>query len=148
VAVLPDINVLLPLVYDGHTHHSMAAAWLNSIKKEGEIILCRITQFGLLRLLNNSAAMGADAQSGKEAWKAWDALTADQRFCFAAEPDGFEAQFRALSRTLTLQPKRCQDAALAAFALAADAELVTFDSGFRTFPGLKHHILSPEATSA
>jgi len=66
MAVLPDINVLLPLVYDAHSHHAAAVAWLGSIQKDGDIILCRITQFGFLRLLNNPAAMGADVQNGSE----------------------------------------------------------------------------------
>ena len=31
----------------------------------------------------------------------------------------------------------------AAFALSADAELVTFDTGFRSFAGLRYRILGP-----
>ena len=49
--------------------------------------------------------------------------------------------FRALSASFAHQPKRSQDAYFAAFALAADAELVTFDTGFRSFAGLCCHIL-------
>ena len=36
-----------------------------------------------------------------------------------------------------------KDGYFAAFALAADAELVTFDTGFRSFAGLCHRILAP-----
>jgi toxin-antitoxin system PIN domain toxin len=143
MAVLPDINVLLPLIYGAHVHHDAAAAWLETIGRDGEIVLCRISQFGLLRLLNNPAAMGADVQTGNKAWKTWDALLADHRFCFAGEPQGFEDYFRDLSSGFTRQPKRWQDASLAAFAFAADVELVTFDAGFRSFPGLRHRVLVP-----
>jgi predicted nucleic acid-binding protein len=69
-------------------------------------------------------------------------MLADHRFRFADEPEGFEARFRVLSAALAHQPKRWQDAYLAAFALAADADLVTFDTGFRSFPGLRHRILA------
>jgi len=141
MAALLDINVLLPLTYGAHVHHAAAVAWLDTIKEDGELVLCRISQLGLLRLLNNSVAMGADVQTGIEVWETWDALLADQRFRFADEPEGFEARFRALSATFAHQPKRWQDAYLAAFALAADIEVVTFDAGFRSFPSLRHRIL-------
>ncbi len=145
MAVLPDINVLLPLAYDGHTHHAAALAWLGSIQQDGDIILCRLNQLGLLRLLNNPVAMGQDVQGGSEVWNAWDAFLADERFRFSHEPEGFEVQLRSLTSTFAHQPKRWQDACLAAFAIAADVELVTFDVGFRAFPGLRHRILSPDA---
>ena len=75
----------------------------------------------------------------------WDALLADGRFRYADEPEGLENHFRLLTSALAHQPKRWQDACLAAFAVAADMELVTLDAGFRSFPGLRHHILSPPA---
>jgi uncharacterized protein len=145
MAVLLDINVLLPLTYGAHVHHLAAVAWLDTVQQDGNLLLCRVSQLGLLRLLNNPVAMGADVQSGNEAWETWDALLADDRFRFADEPEGFEAEFRGLSTTFAHQPKRWQDAYLAAFALATDVELVTFDTGFRSFPSLRHRILTPEA---
>jgi len=145
MAALLDINVLLPLVYGAHVHHTAALSWLDTVQADGELILCRISQLGLLRLLNNPVAMGTDVQSGTEAWQTWDALLADGRFRYADELEGLEAHLRLLTSALTYQPKRWQDACLAAFALAADMELVTFDAGFRSFPGLRHHILIPPA---
>jgi predicted nucleic acid-binding protein len=53
MAALPDINVLLPLIYGAHVHHGAAVAWLNTIQEDGELVLCRVSQLGLLRLLNN-----------------------------------------------------------------------------------------------
>ncbi len=125
-------------------HHTAALIWLDTVQQDGDVVLCRVTQLGLLRLLNNPVAMGADVQSGAEAWETFDALLADERFRFDYEPEGFEVQFRAFSTPLSHQPKRWQDAYLAAFAIAADVELVTFDTGFRSFPGLRHRILRPE----
>jgi predicted nucleic acid-binding protein len=91
-----------------------------------------------------SCRHGDDVQSGAETWQTWDTLVDDQRFRFAAEPEGFETQLRTLSTPFIHQPKSWQDAALAAFAIAADLELVTFDTGFRSFPGLRCRILSSE----
>jgi toxin-antitoxin system PIN domain toxin len=147
MAALPDINVLLPLSYGAHVHHAAAVAWLDTVQEDGELVLCRVSQLGLLRLLNNPVAMGADAQCGTEVWKTWEALLADQRFRLADEPEGFNAHFRALSAEFAHQPKRWQDAYLAAFAIAADIEIVTFDAGFRSFPRLRHRILSSGAAT-
>ena len=149
MAILPDINVLLPLVYGAHTHHPAAIEWLNAVQQTGEVVLCRVSQIGLLRLLTNPVVMGPDVQNGSSAWTTWDALLADDRFRFADEPEGFEANFRLLSMPFGHQPKRWPDACLAAFALAMDVELATFDTGFRTFPGLRLGVLAvpPSATS-
>lgn len=141
MAALPDINVLLSLAYDAHVHHRSAVSWLDTVNTKSELVLCRSTQLGFLRLLNNPAVMGTDVKTGAEVWEMWDALCADQRFRFAKEPDGFETNFRDLSGALVHQPKRWQDAYLAAFALAADLEFVTFDTGFRSFSGLRCRIL-------
>jgi predicted nucleic acid-binding protein len=62
MAALPDINVLLPLTYGAHVHHAAAVAWLDTVQEDGELVLCRVSQLGLLRLLNNPAATGADAK--------------------------------------------------------------------------------------
>jgi toxin-antitoxin system PIN domain toxin len=148
MGVLPDINVLLPLVYGGHLHHAAAVAWLSTVPEDGDIILCRVTQLGLLRLINHPVVLGIDAQSGREVWRTWDALLADARFRFADEPAGLDERLRSLSSAFVHEPKRWQDACLAAFALAADAELVTFDRGFQSFPGLRHRILDPGAPLA
>ena len=47
---LVDVNVWLPLVYDGHLHHLAAVSWFD--QEDGKsAAFCRITQLGLLRLL-------------------------------------------------------------------------------------------------
>ena len=60
MAALPDISVLVALSYGAHVHHTAALAWLDAVQKDGDVILCRLSQLGLLRLLNNPLAMGAD----------------------------------------------------------------------------------------
>lgn len=147
MAALPDINVLLPLVYDAHAHHASALAWFNTIREDDTLVLCRITQLSLLRLLNNPSALGGNTLRGPEVWAAWDALVADRRFRFEEEPEGLARHFRALSLEITRQPNRWQDAYLAAFARAANLELVTFDTGFRSFPDLRLRLLPPAPTA-
>ena len=141
MAALPDVNVLLALIYGAHAQHATALAWINALERGGEALLCRVSQLGLLRLLNNPVALGADAQSGAGVWVTWDALVGDPRFRFVGEPPGLQPHLRRLTTRFHHQPARWQDAYLAAFALAADLELVTFDPAFRAVPRLRLRLL-------
>ena len=140
---LLDVNVLLAIIHGDHLYHASAVAWVGTVSAKASLIICRISQYGLLRLLNNPAVMGPDVKSGREVWKIWDNLLRDDRFTFAEEPQEFEKHFRTVTLMLKYQPKRWQDAALAAFALAANLEVVTFDRDFRSFAGLRHRLLVP-----
>ncbi len=57
-SLFPDINVWVALTYEGHAHHTTAAAWLGTLKPGASLIFCRFTQPGLLRLLTTEAVMG------------------------------------------------------------------------------------------
>jgi hypothetical protein len=87
-----------------------------------------------------SQALGSNRVIAK---RCSDAFLGDQRFRFDDEADGVEFHLRAPNASFVHQPKRWRDAYFAAFALTADAELVTFDSGFRSFAGLRYRILVP-----
>ncbi len=76
------------------------------------------------------------------AWAIYDALQDDDRFLFTTEPLGTESAWRDYTLDETVSPKRWQDAYLAAFALRAGMEMVTFDRGFRQFEGLTLVLLS------
>ena len=141
---LADVSWLLPLCYGGHEHHEAARAWLEALPEGDEVVVCRLAQMGLLRLLSNPAVMGADVCATDAAWKLNDRLLGDTRFTFAAEPADLEAELRRLTKGFPYSPKLWQDAYLAAFAVAADLPLVTFDQGFRKFRRLKSLILPPE----
>jgi len=142
---LLDVNVLFALNYSHHEHHVAAVSWSEGIASESDLVVCRIAQLGLLRLLNNPAIMGFNVQNGTKIWRLWDDLLSDRRFRYAEEPETLDDHFRVLTGAFSAHPKRWQDAYLAAFALASDIELVTFDAGFRSFPGLRHRILASES---
>jgi toxin-antitoxin system PIN domain toxin len=141
MAALPDVNVLLALIYGAHALHGRALTWMNSVAQEGDVVLCRVSQLGLLRLLNNPVAIGPDAQAGAASWTTWDALVGDPRFRFVGEPPGLQAHLRRITSRFQHQPARWSDAYLAAFALAANLELVTFDPAYRNVPRLRLRIL-------
>ncbi|EDY20466.1 hypothetical protein CfE428DRAFT_1663 [Chthoniobacter flavus Ellin428] len=39
MAVLWDINVLLPLIHGAHLHHRSAASWVNQHQEDGDLVL-------------------------------------------------------------------------------------------------------------
>jgi toxin-antitoxin system PIN domain toxin len=127
----PDINVWVALTYEGHVHHIRARSWFESVGGSGRLFFCRFTQLGLLRLLTAEAVMGRDeVMTQVEAWKTFDSWLQDERIGFLDEPSETEAPFRAMTRLRQAAPKDWADSYLAAFALAAQLTLVTFDQSF------------------
>ena len=94
------------------------------------------TLMGFLRLVTNHRIHPVPTPP-EEALAFCDALLAGpavQRVAAGAE---HWAHFRALVSDLNLRAKDIPDAHLAALALERGADLVTFDKGFRRFPGLR-----------
>jgi len=137
---LCDGSVWLALALSKHVHQPVAREWLDGIAEAGTILFCRSTQQTLLRLLTNSAVLGAYGNApltNDEAWAVYEAFAADYRIALSAEePAGLEARWKALARRPTASPKLWMDAYLAAFAIAGNCRLVTTDAAFRQFDGL------------
>ena len=106
------------------------------------MLVCRLAQMGLLRLLSNPTVMGSDVCSTDAAWRLNDKLFGDPRFTLEVEPPALEETLRRLTKGFPYSPKLWQDAYLAAFAVAADLPLVTFDQGFRKFRPLRSLVLT------
>ena len=128
--LFPDINVWLALTYEGHSHHIVARKWLANADRV-RLFFCRHTQLGLLRLLSAEAVMGDDAMNQANAWKACDRWIADDRVGFVEEPADLDPIFRSLSQLQRPAPKDWADSYLAAFAIASQLTIVTFDRVLR-----------------
>lgn len=115
--------------------HGAALAWLDT-QGARSIIVCRMTQLSLLRLLCHPVVMAADVCTLPEAWAVYDQVLADERFMFYLEPMDLEPALRRLTQAGVSSSRLWQNAYLAAFALVAGLRLVTFDRGFQQFPGL------------
>lgn len=122
---LPDVNVLLAAMWARHVHHRQAKAWFHGTSDP--IVLCRMTQMSLLRLLTNPAVLGSDALERSGAWRLVDDLRADPVVTWAHEPHDLESAWRALSGRDDRSHKLWTDDYLAAFALTDGLTLVTFD---------------------
>jgi len=121
------VNVWLALEHEIHPHHPAASKWGGSLDANAVVYFCRFTQLGLLQLLTNQSAMGADVLTQSQAWKAFDALLAHPGNRMIEEPHGIDPVFRRFTDRRQSSTKQWADGYLAAFALAAGIQLVTFD---------------------
>lgn len=96
-------------------------------RQADDLLFCRVTQMGLLRLLSNPAIMGEDAIDRSAAWRVFDQLWADERVLWADEPDDLDAVWRAISARDDMSHKLWTDDYLAAFAQTSGATLATLD---------------------
>jgi uncharacterized protein len=120
----------------------VALRWLESRRMDDRALFCRFTQQSYLRLLTVAEWMGADVCSNGRAIKAYQKLLTDPRIdLLDEEPSGLEAQWLEFAASTRPSPKLWMDAYLAAFALCGQLAFVTFDRGFKQFPGLEIHIL-------
>lgn len=122
---LPDVGVWLAAVWGHHVHHRIAASWFD--RQTGDLLLCRVTQMSMLRLLSNPAVMGDDVLTRSAAWRIVDRLRADERVLWADEPPQLDAVWRAISARDDTSHKLWTDDYLAAFAQTSDATLATLD---------------------
>jgi uncharacterized protein len=128
--ILLDVGVWLAAVWGRHVHYPVASVWVNG--QADDLVFCRVTQMGLLRLVSNPAIMGGDAVDRSQAWRLFDQLWSDERVLWAEEPDGLDAVWRAISARDDKSHKLWTDDYLAAFAQASDLTLATLD---RKLPG-------------
>ena len=146
---LADVNVIFPLLISRHQHRDKALEWFDSTA-EGDVVLCRLTRLGALRLLCNAQVMGADVLQPKSAMEALRVLEADERIVLLHEPDGLDETLKKFAAPCKTTPNLWTDAYLASFAAVAGLRLVSFDRGFSKFRGLDFLRLEPgdsEATS-
>jgi uncharacterized protein len=127
LSVFPDINVWLALAYSHHVHHVEAKRWYSSLADHAELVFCRHTQLGLLRLLTTAGAMGPDVQTQRQSWQIYDAFLDGGSVRFMEEPGAIEPRFRDLSKLMSASPKDWADSYLAAFAAQGKLRLATFD---------------------
>jgi toxin-antitoxin system PIN domain toxin len=115
-------------------------SWFDAVNP-GELVLCRLARLGTLRLLTNVQVMGPDALQPGEAWKAVGKLEQDERVVLLAEPANLDASLENLIASCLAGPNLWTDAYLAAFAITASLQMVSFDRGFSKFAGLDLQLL-------
>jgi uncharacterized protein len=134
--ILLDVGVWLAAVWGRHVHHPAVRAWFD--QQQRELLICRVTQMSLMRVLSNPTVMGDDAVTRGGAWEVIDHLRADGRVQWIDEPVHLEPVWRALSARDDNSHKLWTDDHLAAFAQAAGVALATLDRAFpRRYPSVR-----------
>ena len=124
--ILVDVGVWLAAIWGRHAHHHVASRWFD--EQSDDLMLCRVTQTSLLRLMTNPAVMRGDAVTRSEAWRIFDRICSDDRVRWSEEPAHLESVFRAISARDDNSHKLWTDDYLAAFAQASGAALATLDT--------------------
>jgi hypothetical protein len=123
--ILLDVNVWLAATWGRHRAHPVASAWFDH-QAEG-LVMCRVAQMGLLRLLSNASVLGPDVLTRAGAWRVVDRLMGDDRVLWQDEPPTLEAVWRATSARDDSSHRLWTDDYLAAFAQSARLTLATLD---------------------
>ncbi|MCZ6672570.1 MAG: PIN domain-containing protein [Verrucomicrobia bacterium] len=139
--VLADVNVLLALADSRHNHHERSINWFDSQESGSRLLICRVAQMGLLRLLVNSSVMQGEPLTLPQAWAYYGNFIQNPNVSESREPVGLQSKWAELSFDFGSSPKVLAEAYLAAFAISSGFKLVTFDKGFEQFNGLDLAIL-------
>lgn len=138
---LPDINVWLTLVDKRHEQHQAASRYWET-EASTTLAFCRVTALGFLRLSTHARAL-ANPLSPQEAWAIYRQFLAIPILRFLAEPAGLDDHFQALTCTPVFPHHLWTDAYLAAFCLAGNYRMVSFDADFKRFAALNFLHLAP-----
>lgn len=137
MALLADVNVLVALLHARHAASERTIAWLEREAGARDVLICRVAQMGVLRILTNPAWMKEDALPAARVWEGLDLLLTDERFARVEEPARLEAEWRRLTRSLPAGRCAGTDHYFAAFARAGGHRLLTLDRGFLEFDQLE-----------
>lgn len=134
---LLDINTWIALTLETHPHHKAARKWYAKVHlAPGDLVFCRQTELGFLRLITQEAVMkqcGAAPLSNAEAAQFLARVYNDPAVSRADEPSETRNLWLELAGRRQPAPNAWMDAYLAAFAIVLKAEMVTFDGGFAVY---------------
>ena len=135
--LVPDLNVVISLETTSSEHHTAARNWFDRVGNEREPV--SIPEMVLLGFVRISTGRGVKDNriSTDRAFEVCDALRRMPAFVPIVEGPRHWSLFREIVLAYGISGPDITDAYLAAFALENDATFVTFDRGFRRFPGLR-----------
>lgn len=133
---VPDLNVWLALADPDHQHHARAKCYWHQ-ESLPEFAFCRVTMLGLLRLLTNSSIMAGKPFNPAGAWAVYEAFASLPETRFIEDSVSAEESFTRLTKAANFAAHRWTDAWIVAIAHSAGARVVSFDSDFLTFDGVR-----------
>lgn len=132
-----DINVLVHAVNEGSDRHEEVRDWLgNALSSRTPLLVPDTVTTGFIRIVTSPRVMPSPLHPD-QAFALVDWLL-EHPSAMPLSGDGrARAVFRQLVQSLGLRGNDVPDAWIAALCIATNATIVTFDRGFRRFPGLQ-----------
>ena len=135
---LLDVNVIVGVLRADSPLHAAARAWF--LSTTDAVVAIPETLAAAVRVLTNER-IWTQVPTVDEATVAVNDLVDGAQISIAGSSAGAWPAFTAFVALGQMRHRDVPGAILAAQARAMDAELVTFDRGFRDYPGLRVHIL-------
>lgn len=135
---LLDVNVIVGVLRADSELHAAARAWF--LSTTAAVVAMPETLAAAVRVLTNDR-IWAQVPTVAEATVAVNDLVDGAQISIVGSSAGAWPAFTAFVASGQVLHRDVPDALLAAQARAMDAELVTFDRGFRDYPGLRVQIL-------
>lgn len=136
-----DVNVLIALLAEGHSHSDSAKAWYRAAQARRAILLVPEEAVAGFVRITTQPRFASVAQVPADVLLAVSSFLAREHIELALPlPSRTERALIFVSK-LGLFDNDVPDAFLAAFAIERGARLVTFDHGFSRFPGLSVELL-------
>jgi toxin-antitoxin system PIN domain toxin len=124
------------LAFNAHPAHRAAVEAFGMTSKHRPACFCRSTQLSFLRLASTLVilkAYGVSAMTNEDAFKTFEAFSANPAVTYREEPSGLSSLWPRMATRSIASPKVWMDAYLAAFAIAGGLTMVTLDADFNAF---------------
>jgi uncharacterized protein len=126
--LLPDVNVLVALMWESHLHHVAARRWFARIGDDA-VATCSVTQTGFVRVSSNTSVL-AEAISVREATAILSVVVNRPNHRLLPDDRGY-IDNPLVPHDRLVGHRQVTDAHLIAIARAHGAHVVTFDNGMK-----------------
>jgi toxin-antitoxin system PIN domain toxin len=139
--LVPDLNVVINAETRSSGNHERARSWFDAVGNGAETVA--IPEMVLLGFVRITTGEGVKENriDQRRAFEVCDSLRRMPAFGPISEGPRHWSIFREIVFSSGVSGKDITDAYLAAFAIENDATFVTFDRGFRRFPGVRLEVL-------
>ena len=139
---LPDNNILINAIRSEAEYHRVAKDWLEDALNHGHPLrLFPMVEVGFFRLVTHPKIFAAPTPLA-EARSFLETLCSAACVEIAPWTPACRERWSSLCGDMGLRGNDCNDAMLAAVAIERGLRLVTFDKGFKRFPGLRLYLLT------
>ena len=137
--LLPDVNVLVALMWEIHLHHAAARHWFAQLGDD-VVATCSVTQTGFVRVSSNTSVL-PDAITVREATAILSVLVNRPNHRLLPDDRGY-IDNPLVPHDRLVGHRQVTDAHLLAIARAHGARVVSFDHGMKALGGASVYALA------